>query len=104
MYAFLGKLSKQKIRLAALSYSLKMQNLLNSVKKMSILSGGGVLRNKKLSKGSTLSLFANVPLVNKELTDYSSVHIFSFYLESKKKGNPLLNYRSERDSPFIICK
>jgi hypothetical protein len=57
-YAYLGKLSKPKIKLLALSYAYKMQKLLNSKKKLLILSGGGVLRNKKLQKGSTLPLIS----------------------------------------------
>lgn len=60
IYAYLGKLSKPKIRLAAFSYALKAEGILNSKKKLTILSDGGVLRNKKLQKGSTISLLANV--------------------------------------------
>jgi len=61
----MGKLSKSKIRIAALSYALKLEKLLNSKKKLAILSGGGVLRNKKLQKGSTLPLLTNSLVMNK---------------------------------------
>ena len=60
VYAFLGKMAKSRIRLAALSYALKMDTLLNSKKKLAILSSGGVFKNKKLQKGSTLPLFTSV--------------------------------------------
>lgn len=52
----MGKVTKSKMRLMSLSYSLKFKNNLNSKKKLAILTGGGVLRNKKLQKGSTLPL------------------------------------------------
>jgi hypothetical protein len=45
------------MRLMATSYTLKFKNNVNSKKKLTILAGGGVLRNKKLQKGSMLPLF-----------------------------------------------
>ena len=76
VYAFFGKLAKSRIRMAALNYAFKMENLLNSKKKMAILSGGGVLRSKKLQKGSTLSILANAPAINKDIQDYANINIF----------------------------
>lgn len=58
-------MSKPKLRLIALSYALKIENLLNSKKKLSILSAGGVLRNKKLQKGSVLTLVNKKNVGNK---------------------------------------
>jgi hypothetical protein len=46
------------MRLIATSYALKFKSNINSKKKLAILGGGGVLRNKKLQKGSTLPLFS----------------------------------------------
>jgi hypothetical protein len=63
----LGRFAKSKIRLAALSYALKMSNLMNTQKKLSILSSGGVFKNKKLQKGSTLSLINNSYANNKDI-------------------------------------
>ena len=63
VYVFYGKLAKIRVRMAALSYAFKIEQILNSKKKMAILSSGGVLRNKKLQKGSTLSITANAPLI-----------------------------------------
>lgn len=103
VYAYLGKLSKPKIRLVALAYALRMQSLLNSKKKMAILSGGGVLRSKKLQKGSTLSLLANLSSLNKEITDYEDIHLFSFFWREERKSNPLLSYATKRSNPFIVC-
>jgi len=37
-----------------LSYCLKLSDFLNSKIRLAIISGGGVLRNKKLQKGSVL--------------------------------------------------
>jgi hypothetical protein len=68
VYAYLGRFSKSKIRLAALSYALKMSNLMNSQKKLAILSSGGVFKNKKLQKGSTLSLTNNSYTNNKDIS------------------------------------
>ena len=81
VYVFFGKLSKPKIRMTALSHAFRMEKVLNSKKKLAILSTGGVLRNKKLQKGSTLSLLANAPAISKEVSDFSDVHIFSFFLK-----------------------
>ena len=53
--------------------------LLNSPKKLAILSAGGVLRSKKLQKGSTISLLANAPAINKEITECPDIHAFSFF-------------------------
>ncbi len=58
-------MAKSKIRLASLSYGLKMNNLLNSKNKLSILSNGGVFQDKKLQKGSTLRLLNNISSNNK---------------------------------------
>jgi hypothetical protein len=65
VYAYLGKLSKSKVKLVTLSYALRMESLLNSYKKLAILSAGGVLRSKKLQKGSTISLLNNAPAITK---------------------------------------
>jgi len=81
-YAFLGKLSKSKIRLAALSYSLKMSNLMNSQKKLSILSSGGVFKNKKLQKGSTLSFTSNSYTNNKDISEFKEIHLFSIFMKN----------------------
>lgn len=61
-------MAKSKIRLASLSYGLKMNNLLNTKNKLSILSNGGVFHDKKLQKGSTLRLLNNISSNNKETT------------------------------------
>jgi hypothetical protein len=37
------------------SYCFKLADFLNSKHKINIIAGGGVLRNKKLQKGSLLS-------------------------------------------------
>lgn len=103
VYAYLGKLSKSKIKLVALSFALKIEKLLGSRKKLAILSSGGVLRSKKLQKGSTLPLLANLPSGNKEILDHTGIDIFSFFWTQTKKNNPLLAYRGNRDSPFIFC-
>ena len=58
-------MSKPKLRLISISYALKVEKLLNSEKKMSILSAGGVLRNKKLQKGSVLPLVSKTNIGNK---------------------------------------
>ena len=104
VYAYLGKLSKPKLRIGALSYALKMQSLLNSKKKIAILSAGGVLRSKKLQKGSTLSMLANAPVINKEINDYAGIHVFELFWKEHQKENPLLAYQSKRISPFIECR
>jgi hypothetical protein len=59
VYAFLGKFSKPKLRVITLSYAAKMNGLINTKKKLAILSNGGVFKNKKLQKGSTLPLFSS---------------------------------------------
>ena len=79
-----------------------MEKVLNSKKKMAILSTGGVLRNKKLQKGSTLSLLANAPAISKEVNNYSDIHLFSFFLKEEERKIPLLSYKSRRNSPFMI--
>ncbi len=61
-------MAKSKIKLAALSYALKMNNLLDAKKKLSILSNGGVLQEKKLQKGSTIRLLNNIFSNNKEIS------------------------------------
>ena len=43
------------------------------------MSSGGVLRSKKLQKGSTLSILANAPAIDKEVSEFSDVNIFSFF-------------------------
>ena len=70
VYAYLGKFSKPKLRVVALSYALKLNHLLNSSKKLAILSGGGVLRQKKLQKGSNLS-FLPPSSLEKEVIDHN---------------------------------
>lgn len=80
VYAFFGKFSKPKLRLITLSYAAKMNGLINSKKKLAILSNGGVFKNKKLQKGSTLPLFSSNYASSKELSDYEDIHIFkAFY-------------------------
>ena len=71
---------------------------------MAILSAGGVLRSKKLQKGSTLSILANIPDISRSITDYEDVHAFSFFLKKQKKTNFLLNFKSKRSNPFIVCE
>jgi hypothetical protein len=80
-----------------------MATLLNSRKKLAILSAGGVLRSKKLQKGSTLSLLANAPAINKDIIDYADIHLFEFYWQEQPKVNPLLAFQSKRASPFVKC-
>lgn len=107
VYAYLGKLSKSKIRLAALSYSLKMSNLINSQKKLSILSSGGVFKNKKLQKGSTLSLTNNSYTNSKDILEFKEIHIFSIFTKNSDEvsnGNFLTNFKSKRKNPFIECE
>lgn len=107
VYAYLGKLSKSKIRLAALSYSLKMSNLMNSQKKLSILSSGGVFKNKKLQKGSTLSLTNNSYTNNKDVSEFKEIHIFSIFMKNSEEvsnGNFLTNFKSKLKNPFIECE
>lgn len=103
VYAFLGKMAKSKIRLAALSYALKMDTLLNSKKKLAILSSGGVFKNKKLQKGSTLPLIS-VGINSREVIDSKDVHIFQAFSDIKSEGNIFTQYRSNRKSPFIECE
>jgi hypothetical protein len=79
IYAFFGKFSKPKIRLITLSYVSKMNGLINSKKKLAILSNGGVFKNKKLQKGSTLPLFSSNYGSGKEIADYEDIHIFKAY-------------------------
>ncbi len=50
----MGKKSAPKAKLLASSYCLKLSELFNTKKKLSLISGGGVIRNKKLQKGSVL--------------------------------------------------
>ena len=56
IYGYFGKRSKKKCRLMTAAYCLKFGDVLSSSKRISIISGGGVLRNKKLQKGSKLAL------------------------------------------------
>jgi hypothetical protein len=56
-----------------------MNGLINSKKKLAILSNGGVFKNKKLQKGSTLPLFSSNYGSGKELTDSEDIHIFKAY-------------------------
>lgn len=103
VYAFLGKMAKSRIRLAALSYALKMDTLLNSKKKLAILSSGGVFKNKKLQKGSTLPLFTSV-INSREALDMSDVHIFQAFSDiTQQQGNVFTRFKSTRKSPFIEC-
>ena len=104
VYAFLGKMAKSRIRLAALSYALKMDTLLNSKKKLAILSSGGVFKNKKLQKGSTLPLF-NANINSREPIDSQDIHIFQAFADhSKAEGNVFTRFKSNRKSPFIECE
>ena len=70
---------------------------------MAILSGGGVLRNKKLQKGSTLPFLPSLSY-NKPITEYSDVHVLSFFWDLPSTKNRLLSYSSRRESPFIACE
>ena len=79
-----------------------MEKFLNSKKKLAILSTGGVLRNKKLQKGSTLSFLANAPAIPKEVDNFSNIHLFQFFLKEQEMENPLFSYKSRRSSPFMI--
>lgn len=102
-YAFLGKMAKSRIRLAALSYALKMDTLLNSKKKLAILSSGGVFKNKKLQKGSTLPIFSSV-INSRETLDPTGIHIFQSFSEiTQSQGNVFTSFKSTRKSPFIEC-
>lgn len=108
VYAYLGKLCKPKIRLVTLSYALKAEQLLNSKKKLAILSGGGVLRNKKLQKGSTLTLVPTTPTTPtsnpqlKDSGDWLEVDIVRVFLE-ERRPHPLMGFRARR-SAFIQCE
>jgi hypothetical protein len=104
VYAYLGKMAKSKIRLAALSYALKMNSLLNSKKKLAILSSGGVFKNKKLQKGSTLQLISNTYTNCKETTEFQDIHIFSIFTDPPSTGNAICSFKSKRNSPFIECE
>lgn len=73
---------------------------MNSKKKLAILSGGGVLRNKKLQKGSTLSLLSNSSMPNIGTADFADIHIFNVFSAQRTKGNPLLNFKAKK-SPFL---
>jgi len=81
VYAYFGKFSKPKLRLITLSYTAKMNGLINSKKKLAILSNGGVFKNKKLQKGSTLPLFSSNYASSKELSDFEDIHIFKAFYE-----------------------
>lgn len=78
-----------------------MEKLVNSKKKLAILSSGGVLRNKKLQKGSTLPLLNSANINNKEINDYNDIHIFSVFWNRSTDKSALLGFRSKRKSPFI---
>lgn len=95
-------MSKSKIRLAAISYALKMESLLNSKKKLAILSSGGVFKNKKLQKGSTLPLFSANLSNHRETSEFKSIHIFEYLAPTVKKlPNLIINHSSKRKNPFI---
>lgn len=100
----MGKLAKSKVKLVTLWYALRMESLLNSYKKMAILSAGGVLRSKKLQKGSTISLLSDTPAIAKEISECPDIHAFSFFWRPVAKTNPLLDFKSKRSSPFIQCE
>jgi hypothetical protein len=102
VYAYLGKLCKPKIRLVALSYALKVEKLLNSRKKLAILSGGGVLRNKKLQRGSTLPLLASSGDLPKEKGDCADVHVVRVFWE-ERQAHPVLDFKARRGA-FIECE
>ena len=57
-YAYFGKQSNNKLRVNALSYAYKLARFLNNKKRLRVMTGGGVVRKKKLQMGSV------VPLVN----------------------------------------
>lgn len=56
IYSLFGRKSRNNLRLLCLSYCVKLDEVLNSKKKLEIISGGGVIRNNKVQKGSLYNL------------------------------------------------
>ena len=61
--------------MAALCYTYKLAKLLNNYKRVSIMTGGGVYRNKKLQVGSVLPLCKNKNLCDKSVLHYRNIHL-----------------------------
>lgn len=63
--------------MAALCYCYKLAKLLNNYKRVSIMTGGGVYRNKKLQIGSVLSLCRNKNLCDKSALQFRNINLVS---------------------------
>jgi hypothetical protein len=76
---------------------------MNSQKKLAILSSGGVFKNKKLQKGSTLSLINNSYTSNKDTSEFKDIHIFKIFTTANGSpaGSLITAFKSKRNNPFI---
>lgn len=53
--------------------------------KLRILTGGGVYKNKKLQRGSLLTLDNRIPEENQSISQFKNIHLLSQIVDMRKK-------------------
>ena len=78
-----------------------MEKLIDSEKKLKILTGGGVYRNKKLQMGSILPLCKNRTSFMKDIEEYRAIHFVAQFLHPLRTAMNIFKYKPTQEIPVI---